>query len=302
MVIYMRKLEKDNMIFSFNRDNKSVFTVDDGEIFQIETDDCYCGQINSESILRTDIDISIMDAAVGPVKINNSSPNDILCIEIIDIEFEDHGVMVTSPGLGVLGDKINNADTKIIPIKDNVAIFSDNIKIPLTPMVGVLGVAPKKGDIHCSIPGDHGGNMDTKEVKKGSKIFLPVNIEGANLALADLHACMGDGELSGTGIETAGTVTLKVDVIKNKELLHPVIETKSHIFTLHTAETFEEAMYVAVDDMVTLIMDKLRLDFQDAYRLLSATCDIRVSQVVNGVITMKVALPRYVIEWKGYIS
>lgn len=112
--------------------------------------------------------------------------------------------MVTSPGLGVLGEKITEAHTKIIPIKNGFAEFNEKIRLPLTPMIGVLGVAPAEGSVHCAVPGDHGSNMDTKLIKVGSKVYLPVFVSGANLALGDLHACMGDGELSGTGIETAG--------------------------------------------------------------------------------------------------
>ena len=110
--------------------------------------------------------------------------------------------MVTSKGLGVLGERIQEPDTKIIPIRDGFAYFSESIRLPLTPMVGVCGVAPKAGlDVHCAVPGDHGGNLDTKLVTVGSRLYLPVEQEGAGLAVGDLHACMGDGELSGTGID-----------------------------------------------------------------------------------------------------
>lgn len=122
--------------------------------------------------------------------------------------------MVTSPGLGVLGEKITEAHTKIIPIKNGFAEFNEKIRLPLTPMIGVLGVAPAEGSVHCAVPGDHGSNMDTKLIKVGSKVYLPVFVSGANLALGDLHACMGDGELSGTGIETAGRVCLQVKLSK----------------------------------------------------------------------------------------
>jgi len=292
----MQTLQKNNVIYSFNSGNKAVYFVEDGETFWLESDDCYCGQIKSKSDLRPNIDISIMDAAVGPIFVSNASVGDILCVEILDIKFAPYGVMVTSKGLGVLGDLIDKADTKIIEIKDGHAHFSEKIKLPLTPMIGVMGVSPKEGEIHCAIPGNHGGNMDTKELKIGTKVYLPVFVDGANLAVSDFHACMGDGELSGTGIETAGKVCLKVSVIKGKTIQRPMLELADEIYTIATESTYEKAIKVAVEDMVDLLQNKLCIDFLDAYRLLSATCDIRISQVVNGVYTLKVRLPKYVIN------
>jgi amidase len=290
---------KDHVIYYFSRDNKAVYFVEDGETFWIETDDCYSGQIKTVRDLRPHIDISIMDAAVGPISISNATPSDTLCVEVMDIRFASQGVMVTSVGLGVLGKRIEAPNTKIIKIEDGYAHFSDTIKLPLTPMIGVMGVSPREGRIHCATPGNHGGNMDTKEVTIGSKVYLPIFVEGANLGISDLHACMGDGELSGTGIETAGKVCLKVSVIKNKRIERPMIETPDSIYTIATEATYEQAIEVAVADMVAILQEKLRLEFPDAYRLLSATCDIRISQVVNGVYTLKVRAPKYVINNEG---
>lgn len=190
----------------------------------METDDCYGGQITDASVKRPDIDITIMDCSVGPIEVRGAKPGDTLCVEILAIELGRQGVMVTSKGLGVLGDRITEADTKVIPIEDGFACFSDKIRLPLTPMVGVCGVAPRPGlDIHCAVPGDHGSNMDTKMVKAGARVYLPVSVPGAGLAVGDLHACMGDGELSGTGIETPGP-----DLSQNHALQGPAGEQTGH--------------------------------------------------------------------------
>ena len=206
----MKVLSKDHVIYFFNQENPACYRVEDGETFWVETDDCYSGQIKDASVKRPDIDISIMDCSVGPIYIEGAMPGDTLCVEILAIQFAPQGVMVTSKGLGVLGERIQEPDTKIIPIRDGFAYFSDSIRLPLTPMIGVCGVAPKAGlNVHCAVPGDHGGNLDTKLVTVGSRLYLPVEQEGAGLAVGDLHACMGDGELSGTGIETPGRICIR---------------------------------------------------------------------------------------------
>ena len=127
--------------------------------------------------------MSIVDCSVGPIEVIGSKAGDILEVEVIDIELAEQGVMTTAPNLGVLGDKITDFDTKIIKIKDGFAHFSPQIKIPLTPMIGVIGVFPPEEGVHCAFPGSHGGNMDTKIIKKGTKVYLPIYVDGAGLAL-----------------------------------------------------------------------------------------------------------------------
>ena len=230
---------------------------------------------------------------MGPIAVQGAQPGDTLCVEILAIEFGPQGVMVTSKGLGVLGDRITEPDTKVIPIRDGFAHFSDTIRLPLTPMVGVCGVAPKPGlDVHCAVPGDHGSNLDTKMIKVGSRVYLPVAVPGAGLAVGDLHACMGDGELSGTGIETPGRICIKTTVYRDRPVERPVIETADALYFVASAETLEESIRLAVSDTAAFLEKKLGLDFPDAYRLLSATCDIQISQVVNDWKTVRVRCPK----------
>ena len=184
----MRVIPKDKVIFHFNPTNPANYTVEDGETFWVECDDCYSGQITDESVKRPDIDIGIMDCAVGPIAISGAHPGDTLCVEVMAIDLAPQGVMVTSVGLGVLGDHITEPNTKIIPVHDGFAHFSDDIKLPLTPMIGVMGVATKSGEIHCAVPEDHGANMDTKLICVGSRVYFPVNAEGAGLAVGDMPA------------------------------------------------------------------------------------------------------------------
>ncbi|MDR1507719.1 MAG: acetamidase/formamidase family protein [Treponema sp.] len=288
----MRTIPKDKVIFSFNRKNPHAYFVENGETFWVEVDDCYSGQISSEKVLRPQIDISIMDCSVGPIGVAGAQSGDVLCVEVLDIQFAPQGVMVTSPKLGILGDRITEPDTKIIPIKDSFALFSPDISLPLTPMIGVMGVAPREGDIHCAIPGDHGSNMDTTIITTGSRVYLPVAVPGAGLAVGDLHACMGDGELSGTGIETAGKICVKTTVIKQGFTSRPMVETADSIYTIASDGSFNAAVRAASEDAVNFLMRKKALDFPDAYRLLSAACDIQISQLVNDAVTVRVRAPK----------
>ena len=289
----MKIIPKDKVIFHFSPANEANYTVEDGEIFWVEADDCYSGQITDASVKRPDIDISIMDCAVGPICIQGAHPGDTLCVAVLAIDLASQGVMVTSKGLGVLGDRITQPDTKIIPVHDGFAHFSDTIKIPLTPMIGVMGVAPKSGEIHCAVPHDHGANLDTKLIRTGARVYFPVNVEGAGLAVGDMHACMGDGELSGTGIEIAGRMCLKAIVYHDRPIQRPVIETFDGIYFLASRMTLEESIKTAAADAVEFLMTKLSLSFPDAYRLMSATCDAQISEVVDDNVTVRLHCPKF---------
>ena len=293
----MRVLGKDKIIYSFCPEQKFAYYVEDGETFWVETEDCYGGRFQNATDLRVEsMDTSRFDAAVGPIHISNATQNDTLCVEVLDIQLADHGVMVTAKNLGVLGDKIQVPTTKIIPIKNGFAYFDEHIKIPLNPMIGVMGVLPESGSFRCTVPGCFGGNMDTKELAIGTKAYFPIFQPGCGLALSDLHACMGDGELSGTGLEIAGRVCIKVSILKGINIRCPILESVEAVYMIITEETFEKALYTAASDAASFLQNQLTLDFQDAYRLLSAACDICISQVVNGVYTLKLRIPKYLLR------
>lgn len=105
-------------------------------------------------------------------------------------------VMVTAPQLGVIGDELSAPKVTMVPIEQGHAVMPGNMRVPLNPMVGVIGVAPAGKAISCGTPDSHGGNMDCKMITAGSTLWLPVNVPGALFALGDLHAAMGDGEVS----------------------------------------------------------------------------------------------------------
>lgn len=84
-----------------------------------------------------------------------------------------------------------------------------------------------------TIPGrENGGNCDIKNLSRGSKVYLPVFVEGANLSTGDMHFSQGDGEVSLCGaIEMSGFLELKCEIIRGgmKEYLTPMGPTPLHV-------------------------------------------------------------------------
>lgn len=293
--IDMKRFEKENYIISFSDRMRHHYTVDTGDTFMVETSDCYGGQIDSEDILISDIDRGTLNLSTGPFYVNGLTANDVLKLDIQDIQLDSQGVMVTRPGLGVLGDEVTESTTNILPITNDHIDFGGNVRVPIQPMIGVIGVAPVSGDVDCAVPGNHGGNLDTKEITTGNSIYLPVFQEGGLFALGDMHASMGDGELDGTGVEIGGRVVLSASKITEKTIQAPIVETDDSFMFLASTPTLEEATRLGSGITVSHLQQELNLDFETAYRILSAVCDVRISQVVNKLVTVKIVVPKTVL-------
>lgn len=263
-------------VYAFSPDNEPVERVNRGETLKFKTLDCFSNQIKSEEQLITAIDFNHVNPATGPVYMEGAEPGDVLVVDILDITIADQGVTTTLPEIGPLFDKVETR-TKIIPIKDGKAIFND-IEFPVNTMIGVIGVAPKKGSIPCGHWGFHGGNMDNKRIVKDTKLYFPVNVPGALFQLGDLHATMGDGEICGTGIEIAGEVTVKLDVIKQFPTERPILETEDKWYTIANAVEYADALKLATEDMQKLIVNAYGWDATDAFLYMSVQGDIEICQ------------------------
>jgi amidase len=150
-------------------------------------------------------------------------------------------------------------------------------------MIGVIGCSPGKDEeaVPCGTPASHGGNMDTKVITEGSTLYFPVKVSGAMLAMGDLHAAMGDGEVVISGVEIAGEVTVKVDVIKGKEITDPMVERNDAFYTIASGPILDAAAKKAADNMFTFLKQRLDLENNELAMLMSVICDLQVSQVVD---------------------
>jgi len=283
----MKNLNKDSVVYKMSPNNKEVLKIESGEQITIESYDCFKNELKSEEDNLEEFNWDYVNPATGPIYINDAKPGDILKIKIKDIEIADQSVMVLAPGEGLMGERIEKSITKIIKIKDGKAIFSDNIKVPVKPMIGVIGTAPAKEDIPTGTPGDHGANMDCKRMTAGNTLYLPVNVKGGLLALGDLHSVMGDGEVAVSGAETAGKVKLKIDVLKNKNMPLPFLESDDKVITIASAKTIDQAVKDATNNMVDYLVENYDFDFEEASMLLSLIGDARICQVVDPLKTAR---------------
>lgn len=173
MVKPLRRLSSKKVIFNFSAKNRPAYRVSSGERVLVETRDCFSGKAKSPKDLFEDIAMGSVNPATGPIEVEGLTAGETLCIAIDSIKCGKRGVMMCSPNLGILNREVRRSRTKIVPILGGKAIFSSDIEIDLNPHVGVIGVSPSYGEFPVYYPGDFGGNLDTVEVREGSKVYLP---------------------------------------------------------------------------------------------------------------------------------
>ncbi|RIW31868.1 acetamidase [Bacillus salacetis] len=295
----MQKVTKDHYFYAFSKENQASVKVESGSSLTIETYDCFKNQITSEDTVLEAMDWDQINPATGAVYVKGAQPGDILKVKIEKIEMGDRGVMMVEPGLGVVGHRIKESEIKIIPIHNDKAVFNEDISLPLNPMIGVIGVAPDDGAISNGTPGPHGGNMDTKLITEGSTLYLPVFHEGALFGLGDLHAAMGDGEISVSGIEIPGKVTVTLEVLIGSSIPYPFVETDEGLAVIVSKETVDEAAKSAVEIMVDTFLPQTNLTLNELTMLFSAAGQSQISQIVDPLMTARFFVPRYIVDKVG---
>lgn len=295
------KISRDKVIYEMSSENEPIAEVEPNQTFVVETHDCYTGVLCQEDQPSSSVPWEKINPATGPIYVKGAEPGDILVVNVHKIDIESQCVMATLPGAGVLGDELKEETTKILKVVDDKLVFNDKVKIPIDPMIGVIGTAPEKEAVLCGTPEAHGGNMDCAEIVEGVKVFLPVFHEGALLALGDVHAIMADGEVSVTGAEVPAEVTLSCDIIKQGQnnLPYPMVTNKDKVMVIYSAKTLEESVKGAVKNSIKFLNTNYDIDEEESLRLLSLVGDVRICQVVDPLMTVRVEISKMILDQLG---
>ncbi len=235
----------------------------------------------------------------GPIYVEGATSNDTLEITLLEIEpWVDYGFNLVLPKLGVLPEDYPHPFEKAIPIdrRRQTAKFA-GLEIPLRPFFGIMGVAPAGGRITSITVGAHGGNMDNKELVVGSKVYLPIHVDGALFSMGDGHGCQGDGEVSLTALETALRGLVQLNVKKGVKIKGPMAETKENYILIAVAPDLDGALKAALRNTIEFLASK-GFDREDAYVICSLCVDFRISQAVNDVRGVHAMIPKDVLKGK----
>jgi amidase len=290
------KIDRDQHVWSFDSQREPIVTVEPGTLIEIETWDCFTGQVQTEKDTLEKLDLSRVNSATGPIAVRGAEPGDTLSVTLLDIRPGSQGAAMCIPGWGQLIHQVESPTTRIFKVADGAIRMNDRVSFPIRPMFGVIGVSPESGDVSTFFADRHGGNMDDRMNGIGATVHLPVFQSGGQLAIGDMHASMGDGEISGTGVEIGGSALIKVDIIKDKRGGWPITETADSFYTHGTSpDNIDDALEFACEEASKLLVDEWGFSSEDAFMFLSVVGDLGISAYYHpspGSIVARMRVPK----------
>ena len=296
----MIELNDDKTLFFFDRDLEPVLTVKSGETVRIRTKDCFGNQLQGPEDQLSEIDWEAINPATGPIYVEGAVAGGTLKVHIDNIELDAQTSSCTGKDEGVCGDRFSDWATHFCKVEDGKVVWDERLSIPLAPMIGVIGVAPEGEPVNCGTPGKHGGNMDNTAIAAGATLYFPVAVDGALFGCGDMHAVMGDGEVSVSGAEVAGYATVTLTALPELSVPNPLIENDTHFGIIVSAESLDKASELAVQQMVDLLASRTNESEADLVMLLSLVADVRVCQMVDPEKTVRFMVPKYVLDAIGF--
>jgi acetamidase/formamidase len=282
-----------------------------GDAVVYETRDVSDGQITPDSTAEAigELDLTRLYPLAGPVRVEGAEPGDTLAVEILELQTRGWGYALIIPGFGLLPDDFPQPYLRVFDLSDgDFAYLREDIAIPVEPFFGTMGVCPEGAKQQAVMPpGTFGGNMDTRQLVRGTTLYLPVQEEGALFSCGDAHAAQGDGEVCVTGIEAPMHGELRFTLQKGRRIPAPQFETAGALTPRAEGAGWYGTtgvgpdLYVAAQDAVRAMIDHLGeehgLSREDAYVLSSLCVDLKISEVVDaGQYIVSALLPQAVFR------
>lgn len=287
----MHSIERRTFHYKWSRDNEPAARVNPGEEVSFDINDVSSWQVTKASTSQSlsSLDGSKLYPLAGPVYVSGAEPGDTLVVEVLEVKNDDFGWSCFVPGLGLLEEFKEPYLYKWDLTDPAFAHFEKGIKVPIRPFCGVMGVAPpERGSFDAMPPGRHGGNMDIRHLTAGSRLELPVWVEGALFSTGDLHAAMGDGEVCLTAIECAGRARFRFELWRKTGLSMPryyapaePAPRKGLYVATGIGPDLMEAAKASVRNLLDHLTQKYGLTREDAYILASVSADLRIHEIVD---------------------
>ena len=285
----------DKVHYVWDNELHPVLTVAPGDTVVYRTREVSDGQISPSSTTEDlgGLDWERLYPLAGPVAVEGAEPGDAVEVEVLDIHTEGWGWSAVLPGFGLLEEDFTEAYLKIFDLSPgDYTLFKDGVVIPIEPFFGTMGVSPVGSEKPLIMPpGPFGGNMDTRHLVKGSRVFLPVQVPGALFSVGDAHAAQGDGEVCVTGIECPMYAALRFDLHKGRNLpapqfatpgpLTPRVESAGWYATMGVNPDLMQAAKDSLRAMVEHISTTYHMEPVEAYVLASLVVDLKISEIVD---------------------
>ena len=313
-----KRISRDQTQHFVGPDIAKTCEIEPGQEVVFDTVDCYSGAICNSSQkfnLTAEIleQVTGLNAVTGPVAVAGAEPGDVLAVSVLDIhvgKVEGRAITAIFPDFGGMCNPFSliqemGPDTKVCQVKDGDVEFplGDRIiKLPLRPMIGTIWTAPAQERRAAYIYDAHNcGNVDCPDLGPGATLYLPVSVPGGMLSIGDVHACQGDGEITGQALETAAEVRVRVDLIKgpgSKHVACPQIELPDSIGSIgcHFGRPLGDNVKAAFQDMILRLHKHYGFSRIDAYELLGQVARIRVHQALDNWNAVSVSIEKKYLQ------
>jgi acetamidase/formamidase len=311
MVVHKIKLSQEALIGSFTKEVDPLLTVSTGDRIRFQTLDAGWGSGNNNKERKKPYSrrdkIDSGHALIGPIYIENAKRGMTLEIHFNDIVPGHYGFTAAGQYPNWQNQKLNLTEYQEINLnwtlnnktmEGSCEINGKAFSVLLRPFMGVIGMPPEETGIHSTWPPRFcGGNIDCKELVRGSTLYLPIPVDGGYLAIGDGHALQGDGEVSCQAIECPmEDVDITINLIEDLYLTNPRANTPVGWITFGFHEDLNEATVQALDGMLNLVGELYGLNRVEAMALGSSVIDLRITQIVNGVKGVHACLPHGVFK------
>jgi acetamidase/formamidase len=283
-------LERRTLHGHFSRDLEPVLAVESGDSVSFAC--LNAGWRTAEHEVfpeRRDDDLDAGHALIGPIEVRGARPGQTLVVGIDEVRVGSGGVTQAGGWSTPLNDRLGVGDGDTLTLLWNldadagIGRSDSGREVALHPFLGVIGMPPDEPGAHSTAPPRPcGGNIDCKELVAGTKLYLPIQVDGALVSAGDGHAAQGDGEVSQLAIEAAvdrAQLTLTLDDL---HLDNPIGWTPEAWLTFGFDEDLDEAAIQALEGMLELMAREHALERREALALASLVVDLRVTQMVNG--------------------
>jgi acetamidase/formamidase len=285
----------DQVHFTWDAGNAPVLTVESGDTVVVHTRDVSDNQIGPDSTVDViaGLDWDRVYPLAGPIAVDGAEPGDTLAVEVLDLHTQGWGWTAILPGLGLLPEDFPDAYLRIFDLSDGDLVhFREDIKIPIEPFMGTMGVCPAGASAQPVMPpGTFGGNMDTRQLTRGTTLYLPVQVPGALFSCGDAHAAQGDGEVCVTGLESPMYGALRFTLHKDRPILAPQYLTAGPLAPRvadapwYGTTGVGPDLFLGAQEAVRAMVDHLSAEHglspEDAYLLCSLCVDLRISEIVD---------------------
>ena len=286
--------------YKFSAAIPPTLKVKSGAVIKVETKEASDNRISAgmttDEYLKIQWPEDFGHPLTGPVYVEEAEPGDVLAVKLHKISVKDWGWTDVTPFFAYLGKTLDKAKLKTYRFDEQkkYAEFSDNIRIPINPFPGVMGVAPATEEMLSTIPPRaNGGNMDDPNIVEGTTVYFPVFVKGALFSIGDTHAAQGHGEVSGTGIEAPMDIIYEITVLKQeRKIKEPQYETEDFFAVTAFAPELDEAAKKATQYMVDYLMAVKNLSVEDAHMLCSVAADLKIAEVVDGNVLVAMHIPK----------